>query len=164
MEHIGARIRRFREELGLTQADVYRDTSRIGTPVKQTTLSSIESGTEPKAGVVGAICNAYLNLDVKWLLTGEGDMLAAKPVVLPADPAPAQVTAGPLQVVAESEQVKELKAQNEELRKQLEFMRDLMRSGVDFSKLQATSSAVGSFKLDGVPAVVEEKVCMFIAA
>lgn len=81
---------------------------------------------------------------------------------LPADPQPAKVEApSPLSVVAESEQVKELKEQVRELREHNKLLTDLLRSGVDLSKLQ---KAVGSFKLDGAPAVVEPRPTMMVAA
>ncbi|MCC3159726.1 helix-turn-helix domain-containing protein [Hymenobacter sp. 15J16-1T3B] len=87
MEHIGSRIKAFREELGLTQTDLFRSTG-----IKQTTLSSIETGTEPKAGVIGALLAAYPNLNPDWLLTGSGSMLRDGKGLTPvAKPEPAAV-------------------------------------------------------------------------
>lgn len=80
MEHIGSRIRVFREEMGLTQIDLFRSTG-----IKQTTLSSIESGTEPKAGIVGAMLAAYPTLSPDWLLTGNGPMLRDERVETPLE-------------------------------------------------------------------------------
>ncbi|RPD50015.1 XRE family transcriptional regulator [Hymenobacter sediminis] len=70
MDHIGSRIKALREELGLTQADLFRSTG-----IKQTTLSSIESGTEPKAGIVSSLLAAYPQVNPEWLLLGSGPML-----------------------------------------------------------------------------------------
>lgn len=89
MDHIGSRIKAFREELGLTQADLYRATG-----IKQTTLSSIETGTEPKAGVIGALLATYPNLNPDWLLTGSGSMLRDGQSLAPA-PKPAAVVPTP---------------------------------------------------------------------
>ncbi|KAA9333364.1 helix-turn-helix domain-containing protein [Hymenobacter busanensis] len=80
MEHIGSRIKRFREEMGLTQTDLFKRTG-----IKQTTLSSIESGTEPKAGVIAAMLGSYPTLNPDWLLTGNGAMLRGS---APAAPYP----------------------------------------------------------------------------
>jgi transcriptional regulator with XRE-family HTH domain len=69
METIGKRISIFREKMGITQADVYRSTR-----IKQQTLSSIESGTEPKSGVVATLLFTYPDLSPDWLLLGRGEM------------------------------------------------------------------------------------------
>ncbi|MCC2547677.1 helix-turn-helix domain-containing protein [Hymenobacter sp. BT175] len=70
METIGSRISAFREALNLKQADIFRAAG-----IKQQTLSSIESGTEPKSGVIAALLAAYPQISPDWLLTGKGEML-----------------------------------------------------------------------------------------
>lgn len=89
-DHIGARIKAFREYFMLTQADLFRVAG-----IKQTTLSSIESGTEPKAGVISALLIAYPNINPEWLLTGSGTMLrdgqSLAPVAKAGPAAPAKL-------------------------------------------------------------------------
>lgn len=94
MEHIGIRIKQFREAHRLTQADVFRDTGGPPDGVKQTTLSSIESGTEPKYGVVAALLRAYPDLSPEWLLNGVGSMLRGNRTLTPVVAEP-QRAAGP---------------------------------------------------------------------
>ncbi|NVO32933.1 helix-turn-helix domain-containing protein [Hymenobacter lapidiphilus] len=102
MDTIGSRIAAFREARQLKQVDVFRATG-----IKQQTLSSVESGTEPKSGIVAALLAAYPDLSPDWLLTGSGPMLrdgralspTAAPPTSPASPArPAPLQTQPGQV------------------------------------------------------------------
>jgi transcriptional regulator with XRE-family HTH domain len=133
MEHIGSRIKAFREASGLTQTDLFRSTG-----IKQTTLSSVESGTEPKAGIIGAMLAAYPTLNPDWLLTGHGPMLRDGKALTAAEPAasyasPARPAERPLQIVPEAGEVVQLKERIKDkdtiieiLREQLDTLRSYL--------------------------------------
>ena len=71
---LGARLRRLRRELDLTQESF---ASRIGSV--QNTITSYESGhRNPSAPVVSLICREF-TVSEKWLRTGEGEMFLPEP-------------------------------------------------------------------------------------
>jgi hypothetical protein len=131
----------------------------------------------PGGNILKQIAERWPQINVNWLLTGQGQMMnksiaqatsvsSMTPKALPADPLPLTPTAGPLTVVPESEQVKELKETIRELREHNRLLTELLRAGIDISKLtSAGATATGSFKLDEALAVVDEsRVCMYAAA
>ncbi|WP_265822572.1 helix-turn-helix domain-containing protein [Geovibrio ferrireducens] len=71
MSH-GERIKNIRKILKLNQKDF---SDKIG--INQSTLSQYESGTiNPSKAVLISISNSF-GVSIEWLLTGEGEMLAA---------------------------------------------------------------------------------------
>lgn len=69
MEHIGARLRKARKELGLTQSDVAKS---IG--INASAITQIEKGsTNPALSTVEAVSSTY-KINADWLLHGRGDM------------------------------------------------------------------------------------------
>jgi transcriptional regulator with XRE-family HTH domain len=80
---IGARLRAWREGLGLTQAQMAQ---RTGIPLG--VLKKYEQAVSVPGGeALAAIARTGVNMT--WLLTGDGDMSAAKPQeTAPADPPP----------------------------------------------------------------------------
>ena len=71
---LGARLRRLRRELDLTQESF---ASRIGSV--QNTITGYESGRRnPSAPVISLICKEF-NVSEKWLRTGEGEMFLPEP-------------------------------------------------------------------------------------
>ncbi|QIX61828.1 helix-turn-helix domain-containing protein [Hymenobacter sp. BT18] len=151
-----SRVLAFRKHKGLSQQAFAEQCG-----LEQGNITQMERGTDPKSGNMAKIIAGFPDLNPDWLLLGTGEMLrdGRELTRLPADPAPATPTAGPLSVVPESDQVKELKEQLRELREHNRLLRDLLRSGVDLSKVQAT----GSFNLS-IQEAAEPLAVMRIAA
>lgn len=78
-DEIGLRVKRLRIEKGLSQQAFGEIT---GHP--QSKISNAERGATPGVDLATAICQAYPNLNARWLLTGEGEMWAG-PSAPPGD-------------------------------------------------------------------------------
>jgi len=137
MQSIGERIKEVREKAELSQKAFG---NRI--ELSQTAVTALENNqSEPRLGTFNKIVEAF-RINPEWLRTGKGEIKPSG-ATLPTDPAPQAPHAGSMQIVAETPMERQLKRENKELREQLQFMRDLMRSGGDLTKLARTGTDDG---------------------
>ena len=110
-EQIGERLRAFQMAMKITQTVLAQHAG-----VKQGFLSQVFSGKKQiSAKVLINITNAFKNLNVRWLLTGEGDMFELERIYV--DP-PAELGSG----VEEGVKIEYLKQEGE-----LERIKRLLR-------------------------------------
>lgn len=75
IENFGDRLKKFRQQKGLTQLDLARTLK-----ISQGYISSVERNQKAPGKELLIALKRYYNLNINWLLTGEGEMFESPPI------------------------------------------------------------------------------------